>query len=98
VGCLPKDNIRIVINRHLKDSDISLSDAEKAVKQEIFWSIPNDYKTTMSAINQGKTISEINVRSHIASNLRDMAYSLAHEEEEQKEKKEKRLWDFLKRT
>ena len=94
LGHLPKENIRVVINRYLKNSDISLSDAENAVKQKIFWAIPNDYKTTMSAINQGKTLSEITAKSPVASNFRDMARSLAHEEE----KREKKRWGFLKRA
>jgi len=91
-GHLPKENIRIVINRYSKKSDISLNDAENAVNQKIFWTIPNDYKTTMFAINEGKPLSQTTVKAPIARNLRDLAYALANGEEKQK----KRGWNFLK--
>ena len=55
---LPKERIKIVINRYLKKSQVSLKDAEDAVNRKIFWTIPNDYKTTMSAINQGKALPQ----------------------------------------
>ncbi len=90
-GHLPKEKIRIVINRCLKKSDISLNDAENAVNQKIFWTIPNDYKTTMSAINEGKVLSQITVNSPVARNLGDLAYALANGEKKQ----EKRGWNFL---
>ena len=90
---LPKEHIRVVINRHLKSSDISLNDAESTINQKIFWTIPNDYKTTMSAINHGKAIAQIKANAPITKNIKEMAHVMTQREEKQ----EKKRWNFLKR-
>lgn len=73
LGYPVKKKIKIVINRHLKNSEISLKDAEDAIGKKIFWTVPNDYKTTLSAINQGKVLSQIAAKAAITQNLRDLA-------------------------
>jgi pilus assembly protein CpaE len=60
----------------MKKSDITIKDAEESLQNKIFWSIPNDYKTTMSAINRGKPIHEISPRADITRNLEELADSL----------------------
>jgi len=65
--------IRVVINRYLKNAEISLKDAEAAINKKIFWTIPNDFKTTLSAINQGKPLSQIAKRAPITKNLKELA-------------------------
>lgn len=89
---LPKERIKIVINRYLKKSQVSLKDAEDAINREIFWTIPNDYKTTMSAINQGKALPQFAAKSAVTRNLKELAATLALKEQ----KGEKRRWNFLK--
>ncbi|RJR32978.1 MAG: cobyrinic acid a,c-diamide synthase [Desulfobacteraceae bacterium] len=69
VGIDPKGRFKIIVNRLLKKTDISLKEAEKSVQSEIFWTIPNDYRKTMSAINQGKALREIAPRAPIAKNM-----------------------------
>lgn len=89
---LQKEHIKIVINRYLKKSQVSLKDAEDAINREIFWTIPNDYKTTMSAINQGKALPQFAAKSAVTRNLKELANALASKEEKGK----KRRWRFLK--
>ncbi len=89
---LPKERIKIVINRYLKKSQVSLKDAEDAINREIFWTIPNDYKTTMSAINQGKALPQFAAKSAVTKNLKELAATLALKEQ----KGGKRRWNFLK--
>ena len=89
---LPKERIKIVINRYLKKSQVSLKDAEDAVNRKIFWTIPNDYKTTMSAINQGKALPQFAAKSAVTKNLKELAATLALKEQKGK----KRRWNFLK--
>ena len=43
LGFPPDENIRVIVNRYLKKSDISVKDAEISLEKEIFWTIPNDY-------------------------------------------------------
>jgi pilus assembly protein CpaE len=73
LGYPVKKKIKIVINRHLKNSEISLKDAEDAIGKKIFWTVPNDYGTTLSAINQGKVLSQIAAKAAITKNLKDFA-------------------------
>ena len=67
------DHIKIVISRHHKKSVISLKEAEQSVEKKVFWFIPNDFSTTMSAINQGKTLSSVAHGAEITKNLRELA-------------------------
>jgi pilus assembly protein CpaE len=90
---LPKDRLRIVVNRYLKKSEISLKDAEKSIRKEIFWTIPNDYKTTMSAINQGRAVSEIASNSEIKKSLQGLADALFPEQE----RTSRKGWKLFKR-
>lgn len=69
-----QQNIKIVINRHTdKKSVIPPEEAEKSINQKIFWFVPNDYPTTMSAINQGKTLSAVAPTAEVSKNLRSLA-------------------------
>jgi pilus assembly protein CpaE len=91
LGFLPEERIRIVINRYLTKSEISLHDAEESIHKKIFWTIPNDYSTTMSAINNGKPLSEIASKAQITRNLNDLADNFAPKEENQT----KKWWKIL---
>jgi len=50
VGVAQGEHVRLVINRYMNQSEITVKEAEESIQSKIFWSIPNDYKTTMSAI------------------------------------------------
>ena len=90
----PRDeNIKIVINRHLKKSDISVKDAETSLEKKIFWTIPNDYQTTVSATNRGKALAQFAPREEITRNFQKLADELGPESEKQ----EKKGWSFLGR-
>ncbi len=84
---LNNDKVKIIINRYQKNSSITLNEAEKGLQKKIFWSIPNDYNATISAINQGKTLSAIAQKSEITKNLRDMTSKLIIKENAQVEKR-----------
>jgi len=91
LSILPQERIRVVINRYLKKSDVSIRDAEESIKQEIFWSIPNDYKATMSAINQGKPLSMVGRKAPVTRSLTEMANYLVGEDSEDTTKRTKRF-------
>jgi pilus assembly protein CpaE len=67
---------RVVINRYLKKAQVCLEDAERAVNRDIFWTIPNDYKTTMAAINQGKSLSQLAPRAAVTKSIKELASAL----------------------
>jgi pilus assembly protein CpaE len=76
VGVAQTEQVRLVINRFMKKSEITLKEAEQSLQSKIFWSIPNDYNTTMSAINRGKPLHEISPKADITKNLEALADSL----------------------
>jgi pilus assembly protein CpaE len=78
-----------VLNRYLKNADISLKDAEAGIKKELFWVIPNDFKTTMSSINRGKPLSQIASRAAITKNFEDLAKTLGQPNDRPQQQKRK---------
>jgi len=73
LGFPQNGNIRILINRYHKKSLVSLEETEKSVGQGVFWQIPNDFQTTMNAINQGKDLFSIAPGSEISKNFRKLS-------------------------
>jgi pilus assembly protein CpaE len=67
-----KECVKVLINRYTKKSLISLKDAEDGIGEEIFWTIPNDYRTVMSAINAGKPLSYVATRAAITKNIKGL--------------------------
>ena len=84
----PKDeSLKIVINRFLKKSEISIKDAENSLGKRIFWNISNDYQTTMSAINQGKSLRNTDPEAEISKNYRQLASTIVEISKEEEKKK-----------
>jgi pilus assembly protein CpaE len=73
LGYPREDKIKIVMNRHSKKAVISPKEAEKGLGRSISWLIPNDWQTTLSALNQGKLLSEYSSKSEITNNFRKLA-------------------------
>lgn len=71
------EKIKLIVNRHMENDEISVSDVEEALGCEVYWKIPNDYATAMSAINKGIPISESSPNSVINSNLTKFAAKIS---------------------
>ena len=71
------ENIRVVLNRRMKKSEISLEDAEAGIGNELYWPIPMDFGTTYEAINNGKPLLEIAPKARITKNIFGLASSLS---------------------
>ena len=78
LGYLSKEKVKIVMNRYLKKSEISLKEAQRSIDKAIFWQIPNDFITTNSAINQGKLLTQLSPKSSVNVSLKNMAMALSH--------------------
>jgi pilus assembly protein CpaE len=94
LGYLSSDRIKVVVNRYIKKSEISLKDAETGISKELFWVIPNDYKISMMAINQGKPLVHIAPKAEISHNFKKLADTLSPPELQQGKNKK---WSFFKR-
>lgn len=77
----------VVVSRYLKNPDVPLKDAEESINRKICRIIPNDYRTTMSAINQGKTLWEVAPRTPITRSIQELACTLARKEGNEERKR-----------
>ncbi|MBC2705445.1 AAA family ATPase [Desulfobacula sp.] len=90
-GDINKGKINVVLNRYLKKGMVTLANAQEGVGKTISWIVPNDYTTTMSAINSGKPLYQVSPRSQIVECFNDYVEKnlLPHE------KKEKKKWKWF---
>jgi pilus assembly protein CpaE len=70
---LGRDRVKLIANRVVKKSEIKKEDGEKVLNYPIFWTIPNDYETTMACLNKGVPISVGAPRSQLNISLKDLA-------------------------
>jgi pilus assembly protein CpaE len=92
-----RDRIRLLINRNLETAELSVKDAAEITHTPVFWSIPNDYRTTMSAINQGKTLQAVSPKAPITKGLQGLAAALAGVEVKQEVTEERKGWNPFRR-
>ena len=76
LGSINAERIKVILNRDEKKSHISRHDAQVALKREMFFVIPNDYNTTLNAINNGQPISTIAANTEIAKCFKGLAEKL----------------------
>ena len=53
-----KDKVKIVVNRVGLDNQISLKKAKETMGREVFWQLPNDYRTMVEVRNNGVPLIE----------------------------------------
>jgi pilus assembly protein CpaE len=52
-----QERIRVVLNRYLKRGPISDDEIEKAIRQKVYWKVPNQYNQVIRSINGGDPCS-----------------------------------------
>lgn len=87
-----QERLGVVVNRFLKKSDLSLQEARESVRTDIFWNIPNDYKTTMAAINRGVPLHSLSPKAGITKNLVSLADTFLGEAQREGKAKRWRLF------
>ena len=90
LGYPPEEKVHIVVNRLTKKSDIQLKEAEATLRKKVSWTVPNDYRLTMSAINQGKLLGSVDKSAEATVRMKGLAGFLAGK----REKKKERGWFF----
>lgn len=73
----PDDKLRLIVNRHEKNADITLADIENTLNLKIFKPVPNDYTTVTRAVNQGIAAIKLSRRSPVAKSLQEIAHELS---------------------
>ena len=72
-----EDKVKILVNRYMKNDQLSLDDAQRVLNRSVYYTIPNNYGTIISSINQGMPISDIDLSSDISKSFKDLANLLA---------------------
>jgi len=81
-----EENVEIVVNRFNQKASVSIEEAEETLNKKIYWGIPNDYRITMSAINQGKPLSLVAYGAETATKLRGLASIISGRDEKRRKK------------
>jgi pilus assembly protein CpaE len=91
LGYSPQDRVQVVLNRYMKRKDIDDDFIEKTLHQRISWKIPNDYKNTMDAINEGNPLVDYAPRSAISKSIFNYVQTFLPQDLRQK----KSRWKFF---
>jgi pilus assembly protein CpaE len=93
---IPRDKIRVVLNRHHKRNVVSDDQIEKVLKQKIFWRVPNQYPQVVKTIHEGDPVAQLS-NSEVTQSLKEWAESIGKKPGTEGKKKEGkgilRLWD-----
>ena len=74
---IPRERIKLIVNRHANDGPISVSDLEKAVGMEVFWRLPNEYRSMRAAIDSGNPVLLDSPRSRLSKSYHDIGAALS---------------------
>jgi pilus assembly protein CpaE len=72
---IPRDKIRVVLNRHHKRNVVSDAQIEKVLEQKIFWRVPNQYPQVVKTIHEGDPVAQLS-SSEVTQSLKDWAGSI----------------------
>jgi len=78
----PIEHIRIIVNRYEKHTEVSLKDLQEVLGRQASWIIPNDYFTTMNAINKGQPLASIARRADVTKSFTKLAQTLSIDEQQ----------------
>ncbi len=71
------EKTKIILNRYMENDEIKVEDVEDVLKQKVYWKVPNNYFTIMSAINKGVPVGAVNPESNISQSYRELAALLS---------------------
>lgn len=92
-----KEKTKIILNRFMENDEIKVEDVEDVLGKKIYWKVPNNYFTIMSAINKGIPVGLINADSNISQSYRELAAMLSdniYKQDFGKKVSRKSLFDF----
>jgi len=71
------EKLKVVVNRVSRKDRIKLSELEEALDYPVYWSIPNNYKAVVEAINTGKPLVGAKQLSNVGKSILQFAQALA---------------------
>jgi pilus assembly protein CpaE len=86
------EKVKIVVNRVGLDSgQITLKKAEETIGKEIFWQLPNDYRTMIEARNNGVPLIDHAPKAAITHSMKALAKALLGSDLQDGETTEKKV-------
>jgi pilus assembly protein CpaE len=80
------EKIKVVINRTgLDNGHISVKKAEETIGKEVFWQLPNDYRTMIEARNNGVPLIEQSPKAAVTQSIVSLATTLFEEPKDEAE-------------
>jgi pilus assembly protein CpaE len=70
------EKLCLVVNRYQSGEVLSATDVQDVLHHEIFWRLPNDYRTVADALTKGVPIAEHDGKSKLAASYRQLAEKL----------------------
>jgi len=83
-----KDKVKVVVNRVGLDSHIGLKKAQETIGREIYWQIPNDYRTMVEVRNNGVPLMEHAPKAAITQAIIQLAEALNGDRDAQQDPKD----------
>ncbi len=83
-----KDKVKVVVNRVGLDSHIGLKKAQETIGREIFWQLPNDYRTMVEVRNNGVPLLEHAPKAAITQAVVQLAGALCGDKDVQQDPKD----------
>jgi len=78
------DKIKIVVNRAGLDTGaITLKKAQETIGREIFWQVPNDYRTMIEVRNNGVPLVEAAPKANVTNSIVSLAEALSGEKKDE---------------
>ena len=84
---IPRDKVRVVLNRHHKRNVVTDAQIEKVLEQKIFWRVPNQYPQVVRTIHEGDPVAQLS-SSDVTRNLEQWAESIGKKPGTESKKKE----------
>lgn len=75
-GSCGPEKIRLVLNRSRRSDEITESEIQKTLRHPVYWQLPNDYKTSIEAVNMGRPLVTSN-HSELAGSYKELARQLS---------------------
>ncbi len=69
---IPREKIRVVLNRHHKKNVITDAQIERVIEQKIFWRVPNQYPQVVKTIHEGDPVAQLS-SSDVTRSLKEWA-------------------------
>lgn len=76
------DKLRPIVNRHDKNSEITLNDIRNTLKIQVFKAIPNNYSVVDESVNHGIPVVKLARRSPVAKMLQEISAELSQRAEQ----------------